>query len=251
MPRPFAQHYDTIYADKNYATDVAVVLELIGAVGGRKPRLLELGAGTGNHSRLLAPEVGALVSVEIDQDFAEIAAAKLARLDLANVSLEKRPLAELPLEPFDAACALFHVLNYIAPEDLGALARDLAVRLKPGAVFVADLWNAEAVRRAPPKYEARKKQVGDVTVDQRIDPEVNDLQTQVTLSYAIEISGSGLSPVKIDEVLRLQLWSQADLSRTFAEVGFCNVRYYDYARFPAAAGPDSWRLWMTAERMSP
>jgi SAM-dependent methyltransferase len=249
MPRPFVEHYDTIYADKDYTADVAVVLKATGLSKGKGARLLELGAGTGNHSRLLAREVDALVSVEIDGDFAEVAEKKLAALDLRNITFEKRPLAEVPQQGFDAACALFHVLNYVPPAEMDDLARDLARRLKPGGVFVADIWNAEAVRNDPPKHEVRRKQVGEITVNQRIDPKVDDLQNQVTLHYEIEISGGGRA-VKLDEVLRLEMWSQPELSRRFAEAGFRNVKFHDYARYPAAARPDSWRLWMTAERTS-
>jgi len=249
MPRPFAQHYDTIYADKNYAADVAAVLKLANLQNRKRARLLELGAGTGNHSQLLALAVDELVSVEIDEDFAEIAEAKFVALGLRNVVLEKRPLTELPVQQFDAACALFHVLNYVVPAEMGGLARDLACRLKPGSVFVADIWNAEAVRRDPPRRETRHKRVGDVTVDQRIDPKVDVLRNQVTLTYEIEISSNGAA-VKLDETLRLEIWSQQELTRRFVEAGFYNVRYYDYAQFPAAARLDSWRLWMTAERNS-
>jgi|AraplaMF_Col_mMF_1032025.scaffolds.fasta_scaffold00133_27 SAM-dependent methyltransferase len=249
MPRPFAQHYDTIYADKDYAADVAIVLKATGLPKGRGSRLLELGAGTGSHSRLLAREVDELVSVEIDSDFAEIAEGKLSGLDLRNVVIENRPLAEIPHQRFDAACALFHVLNYVTPAEMDGLVRDLALRLKPGGVFVADLWNADAVRNDPPKHEVRHKRVGDVVVNQRIDPKVDDLGNRVTLSYEIEISGGGVA-VKLDEILKLAMWSQPELTRRFAAGGFGNVRYYDYARFPAAARPDSWRVWMTAERIS-
>jgi len=249
MPRPFAEHYDTIYADKDYATDVAVVLKATGLSKGTGARLLELGAGTGNHSRLLAREVDALVSVEIDADFAEVAEKKLAALDLRNIAFETRPLAEIPHQGFDGACALFHVLNYIPAAEMDDLARDLARRLKPGGIFVADIWNAEAVRNDPPKHEVRRKQVGEITVNQRIDPKVDALQNQVTLRYEIEISGEGRA-VKLDEILKLEMWSQPELTRRFAEAGFRNIKYHDYARYPAAARHDSWRLWMTAERIS-
>ena len=68
-------------------------------------------------------------SNEIDRDFAEVAAAKFSSLALPNVRLETRPLAETSVQQFDAACALFHVLNYVSLESMDELARNLALRL--------------------------------------------------------------------------------------------------------------------------
>src|SRR5262249_54272525 len=91
MPRPFARHYDAIYADKDYGRDLAALEALLEGRALRNGRLLELGAGTGNHTLRLAPRVGELASVEIDRDFAEVLSTKVAAAGARNVRVYSCP----------------------------------------------------------------------------------------------------------------------------------------------------------------
>lgn len=132
MPRPFAKHYDLVYADKDYDKDIADFAQLVGADRLRNMRVLEVGAGTGNQSLRLAGMVRELVAVEIDPDFFELLAGKVSSSDMLGIRLERRPIGDLPLEPFDAAAAFFHVLNYVGPADMPALDQFTALVGRPG-----------------------------------------------------------------------------------------------------------------------
>lgn len=143
MPRPFATHYDALYADKDYGKDVADFRALLGDRPLSGLRLLEIGAGTGSHTVRLAPEVAELVSVEIDPDFAALLRARLASGAFPHVTTFAGRVEELPARPFDAAAAFFHVLNYVPRASMPGFLEAIARRLVPGAPFVADLWNGE------------------------------------------------------------------------------------------------------------
>jgi SAM-dependent methyltransferase len=247
MPRPFAKHYDLIYCDKDYKADAHIVARFWDRPGMDRIRMLEIGAGTGNHTMLLAPRVGEMVSVEIDADLASVARRKLAESRLANVRLVQEPLAALPPEPFDHACALFHVLNYIAPEEMPEFLRALAARMKPRSRFIADLWNGEAALGDPPRPECRTKASGTTQIRQDIRPELHSAERRVTLNYEIEISGPDLSE-RFEERLALHLWTLPDLEERFRRAGFGHIEFYDYVRFPAPASKNSWKVWMMAEK---
>jgi SAM-dependent methyltransferase len=247
MPRPFAEHYDLIYCDKDYKTEASIVLRFWERPGLDRIRMLELGTGTGNHTMLLAPQVGEMVSVEIDPDFAAVARDRLAASGLANVRLVQQPLAALSLEPFDLGCALFHVLNYISPGDMPEFVHDLAARMKPRGRFIADLWNGEAALADPPRHERRNKNSGATQIRQDIHPALHPDERRVTLNYEIEISGPDISAC-FQESLQLHLWALSDLEDRFKRAGFGHIQFYDYARFPGRASKESWRVWMMAEK---
>jgi predicted O-methyltransferase YrrM len=247
MPRPFAEHYDLIYCDKDYASDAALVAGFWNRPDMDRMRMLEIGAGTGNHSMLLAPRVRELVSVEIDADLASVARRKLAESGLGNIRLVEQPLAALPPEPFDHACALFHVLNYVFPAAMPEFLGALAARMKPGSRFVADLWNGEAALADPPRRESRTKSCGTAQIRQHILPELDAAERRVTLNYDIEISGPKLS-ARFQERLALHLWTLPVLQDHFTRAGFGDIAFYDYVRFPARASKQSWRVWMMAEK---
>lgn len=247
MARPFAQNYDVIYADKNYDNDIEVFEALAGATPLIDKKVIEIGAGTGNHTLRLALKVGELVSIETDADFAEILRVKLDGSAQQNIAFYDRPVENLPEMGFDAAVAFFHVVNYIGQQQLASFLSSLADRLKPGAYFVADLWNGAAAMIDPPREETRHKTVGDKYVTQHILPTVDAARRTVTLNYDIDIGGEGEID-KLTERIELYLWQREELVSALEQAGFSNVTFWDYKLFPQQPRPDSWRLWLRAIR---
>lgn len=247
MPRPFAQYYDAIYGDKDYDNDIVAFETIARLALPAEKRVLEIGAGTGNHSTRLARKVGRLVSIEIDADFAEVLKTKLAGGSAQNLSFFNCPVEKLLESGFDAAAAFFHVLNYIGPDHLESFFAGLAQRLKPGAPFVADVWNGSAALLDPPREELRRKNSGTMSIVQRIRPSFNVARRRVTLDYEIDID-TGQHQEKLAERIDLYLWFREELESILQCAGFSNVAFWDYRRFPAAAQPDSWRLWLRALR---
>jgi predicted O-methyltransferase YrrM len=245
MPRPFVEHYDAIYVDKDYGADIAAFEALANSIAGK--RVLEIGAGTGNHTVLLAPRVRELACLEIDADFSAVLAAKLESARLPNVTRYACPLEELPSYGFDAAAAFFHVLNYIAPEAMETFLASLAARLNSGAPFVADLWNGAAALRDPPREERREKRAGATRVLQHIRPRLDGARRMVTLDYAISLDGPD-GAKSFAEQLQLHLWLQEELAQLLRKTGFSDVGFFDYRRPATPASDQSWRLWLRARR---
>lgn len=247
MARPFARDYDVIYADKDYDKDIEVFQALTGMPSLAGTKVLEIGAGTGNHTVRLAPEVGELVSVEIDSDFVEVLRGKIAAGGAKNTLVFDRPVEYLPESEFDAAAAFFHVLNYISPDRLESFFGALAKRLRSGARFVADAWNGSAVMLDPPRDEIRRKTAGTTQVVQRIRPRIDVTRRRVTLDYEIDLEREGRT-TKIVERIELYLWLPEDLKSMLQRAGFSDVAFWDYRLFPGRARPDSLRLWLCAVR---
>ena len=245
--RPFARYYDAIYADKDYDSDIGVLSTLCGNGDFSPSRVLEIGAGTASHTIRLASRVKELVSVEIDLDFAVLARQKLAAATLANVQFSSCPLDQLTDEGFDGAAAFFHVLNYIPPNDRLPFLRALSARLVPGAWFVTDMWNGDAVLRDPPRCETRNKTAGTTTIQQKITPALDAAARAVTLGYEIDVRQGG-NIESFAEELKLYIWPLSDIKEMLVEAGFRDVQFWDWRRFPEPAARDSWRVWMRAIR---
>ncbi|GAA5018371.1 class I SAM-dependent methyltransferase [Kitasatospora paranensis] len=118
-----------------------VMLDLVEAVAGPAPRVLDLACGTGSITeRLLARLPGAL-SVGVDQDPALLAIARghfaaEPRLTLVTADLRDGQWATaLPPGPFDAVVTAT-ALHWLRTDDLVRLYRDLAGLLRPGGVFL-------------------------------------------------------------------------------------------------------------------
>lgn len=246
MVRPFARHYDSIYSDKDYQSDIAALTTMCGREL-TACRVIEIGAGTGNHTIRLARLVRKLVSIEIDSDFAAMAQVKIRDSGSTNVDFQTVPIEKVPSFDFDGAAAFFNVLNYIAPQRRQSFVEALAARLKPGSWFVTDLWNGEMVLRDPPRPETREKKYGTTGVTQEITPVLDVHAETVRLSYNIKVAQEG-SIERFTEELTMHVWRLSELQNMLKRAGFVDVEFRDRRGFPAPADDGSWHVWMRATR---
>ncbi len=125
--------YDAIYAGEQHDREASFVRE---ALPGDADTVLEVGAGTGEHTRRLAPEYR-VTAVEPVAPMRERARKKVG--DRGGVTVRAGALPDLDLdERFDAVLAVHSVLNYLAPGDLRRGVWALADHLAPGGVLVVD-----------------------------------------------------------------------------------------------------------------
>lgn len=241
--RPFARHYDAVYSDKNYDSDIAVLTTLCGSANSRNEMLLEIGAGTGSHTVRLAPLFGEVTAIEIDRDFAEIARLKASRC--SNVRLTTTPVEDIQESGFDGVAAFFNVLNYISPAQMKPFLAATSARLRVGGWFLTDLWNGIAVLADPPRPETRHKRSGSAVISQSITPALDIHANTVTLDYGVTIT-DGESKVAFSESLKMYIWKLDELVDLLAEVGLSQVQLWDRRLFPAPATADSWQVWMRA-----
>jgi len=116
----YARYYDLLYQDKDYQAEVDYVAALIRRFHTDARSILELGSGTGKHTRLLANRGYTVHGIERSP---EMLAKALETLEAVQKEPKARRLSfsqghirnvRLP-EQFDAVIALFHVSSYCRP----------------------------------------------------------------------------------------------------------------------------------------
>ncbi|MFI5776915.1 class I SAM-dependent methyltransferase [Nocardia sp. NPDC051570] len=118
-----------------------VMLDVVEAVAGPAPRVLDLACGTGSISRRLFERLPEATSVGVDLDPALLTIARGSFADDARIRLVSADLhapdwtAGMPDEPFDAVVTAT-ALHWLTTEPLLRLYGDLAKLLRPGGVFL-------------------------------------------------------------------------------------------------------------------
>lgn len=155
----YSAYYDLLYADKDYAAEADYVARRLG----QARSVLELGSGTGRHGRLLAERGFDVLGVELS---AEMAAEAKARGGAATAGgrgfdCEVGDLRSFRAgRTFDAVISLFHVISYqTGNDDLTAAFATAADHLRPGGIFLFDVWHGPAVLAQRP--ERRTKEAAD------------------------------------------------------------------------------------------
>ena len=141
--------YDAIQSDWDYDRDVASVRDALADRGidldaGDPERLLEVGCGTGEHTRRLAARGTDVTAIDVREGMLAVArekrAGELGRAG-AVVDFRRTGLPDPELDdagPFDAAVAIRGVVNHLPPSDLAPALAALRDRLRPGGALVFD-----------------------------------------------------------------------------------------------------------------
>ena len=158
--RLYTEHpelYDAIQSEWDYDRDIGFVLERAADHGLEPRRLLEVGCGTGEHTRRFLTEGLTVTAVDRYRGMLEVARGK------CDAGVLRGALPDLPVDGrFDLVVALRGVVNHLPPvvldDALGALAArvadgDAVVNSRPMTPF-EDATVAEAFRRRGLDVEA-------------------------------------------------------------------------------------------------
>jgi SAM-dependent methyltransferase len=246
----YADCYDLIYADKDYAGEARKVADALAARGVARGSLLDIGCGTGRHAIEFMKAGFAVTGTDLSDTMLGYAAARRAALpddagvatfaqgDATNMDLGRR---------FDAAVSLFHVMCYqTTPDALAAAFRTAARHLKPGGVFLFEFWYGTAVQADPPTL--RVKRVADDRLrvvriaEPDHDPATNIVRVRYQLFSALAGSGEWTMAEELHEVRYL---FEPEIRDALAAAGFTDVSIRDWAG-DGPATPQTWNAYCVA-----
>ena len=137
-----ADRYDRLVAREDYQGNLLRALGEIGPLAGLD--VVELGAGTGRFTRMLAPIVGSIRAFDASQHMLDMAAETLARGGWANWRLALADSRELPVEDACADLALAgwtfgHMTEWYPDawrDEIGRAVGEMRRVLRPGGIAV-------------------------------------------------------------------------------------------------------------------
>lgn len=135
--------YDAIQSEWDYDRDVAFVLDRLDRHDVDGDRLLEVGCGTGEHTRRFVDRGFDVTAVDPYEGMLSVARGKLGgndgTHDAGSVRFRHGAVQNLELDrSYDAAVAIRGVINHLPPAALDRSLRRLADSLVAGGVLVFD-----------------------------------------------------------------------------------------------------------------
>jgi ubiquinone/menaquinone biosynthesis C-methylase UbiE len=242
----YADHYDLFYADKDYESECNIIEKVFRRYGKNKIRtILDLGCGTGNHAFPLAKRGYEVTGVDRSENM-----LARARLKLSNIKSPSQPLPvfvqgdlrSLELErEFDAVLMMFAVLGYqLTNKDVLAALRTVRRHLKPGGLFICDVWHGPAVLAIRPSDRIKTISTGNGRVIRIASGELDIYNDTVTVGYQVlHIQGRTLLN-ESEEVHQMRYFFAQELN-LFTDL--CGLRLLGLRAFSDLERPPSLETW--------
>ena len=215
----YARYYDLLYKDKDYEAEADYIERLIKGFRPETKSVLELGSGTGIHALHLAKRGYEVTGIEISADMIKVAKQKVnnsSMLEHPNPLFLHGDIRTARLsKTYDAVIALFHVMSY-QTTNMDVLAAFTTARehLRPGGVFLFDIWYGPAVLTERPSVRI-KRMADERTVITRIAEPVMKLnESIVEVHYHVFVENR--EPAEVRElkeihVMRYFFYTEIDL----------------------------------------
>ena len=133
------KYYDLVYQNKDYASEVNYIDQLIRNYSNQTKNILEFGSGTGKHASYLVDKGYEIEGIERSESMVEFSSKKYGFTshigDIKTMNLKKE---------FDAVISLFHVLAIKQNSDVQELLFNARRHLKGWDIHF-DIWYTPAV----------------------------------------------------------------------------------------------------------
>ena len=192
----YAQFYDTLYQEKDYAAECDFIEQIFVRYAGKPIKtILDLGCGTGGHALPLAQRGYHVTGVDRSEQMLASARAKSAvggqppalSASAGSVVFHQADIRHLDLgQTFDAVISMFAVISYMTSnDDLVAAFRTARRHLQPGGLFIFDAWSGLAVLTERPQDRYKIVEANGERIIRFVHPELKLLQHVVDVNYKV------------------------------------------------------------------
>jgi SAM-dependent methyltransferase len=244
----YARYYDLLYHDKDYIGETQFIHQLIQTNAPDAATILELGCGTGNHALLLAKEGYRVCGVDLSAEMLQHAHERLDRIspELATrLEFSQGDLRQVRFDrQFDVVLSLFHVISYQTTNaDLLAAFTTAKIHLKPGGLFIFDVWYGPAVLSDPPTVRVKRLENESIQVTRIAEPIVYPNENLVDVNYHAFVKDKSSNAIdEIKETHTMRYSFKPELELLFSQLQMQIVQYGEWLT-DRRSGLNTWGVY--------
>lgn len=249
----FYRCYDGLYFSKNYAGETDSVVSLVRNYYPEKiKKVLEIGAGTGNHTLEMAKYKFSVTAIDIDEKMIFAASKKISRIKFPNVKLVNVPVEALKEKNFNFVIAGFNVVNYLPDfNSLLSFFKSVGTRLKPKGLLIFDCWNGVAAIMNPPKTKIIQCKSGENFVHCTIQSETDFMAQKTKLTYNLSVKNEKGKEIESGTFsFEQMLWTPMELSHCINNAGLKILKCSRHFQPEIAANENDWKIMYVCQKRS-
>jgi ubiquinone/menaquinone biosynthesis C-methylase UbiE len=249
----YANQYDTLYTEKDYAGECDLVEAAAIRFGAKPSSILDIGCGTGSHSIELARRGYACTGVDLSSAMLAVAADKAGHEVLNHVPRwiagDARTF-DAGDEPFDLAIMMFAVVSYLTTnEDVVAGLRNIRKHLKPGALFLCDFWYGPAVLSVRPNERVRVLESPTGRTIRAASTRVDSYAQTADVSFRLWTIEGDRYAGETQETHRMRYFFPQEFRLFLEAAGFSCQQMSAFPDVNQPLSDDAWNAWCVAKAM--
>jgi SAM-dependent methyltransferase len=254
----YARYYDLLYKDKDYAAETEYIDGLIHRSCPDAKTILELGSGTGKHAFLLAQKGYRLQGVERSAEMLTQARALAQAHNSHLAAAQQTPPVFVEgdirtvrvAQNFDVTLSLFHVISYQTTNaDLQQAFETARHHVKPGGLFIFDVWYGPAVLTQRPSVRVKRMTDDQIEVTRIAEPVLHPNENVVDVNYHVFIRNKATGTVnETHEKHEMRYLFTPEINLLLDQSGFSLLHQEEWltSRPP---GCDTWGVCFVARRV--
>ncbi len=251
----YAQYYNLLYRDKDYAAEVVYIEQLLHQHSAKPVHsILDLGCGTGNHDFIFAQKGYDVTGVDLSEQMVAIATSRAT--DIPNVHFLCGNAQEIQIgKEFDAVISLFHVMSYQTSNSaLSSCLKNAYTHLKQDGLFLFDFWYGPAVLVDPPTIRIKRLENDKIRVVRLAEPKMLPNENVVEVHYEIWVEEIQTPKVSenhqlkmIHEVHPMRYLFLPELKFMLEQIGFHVLQDLEWMSYKGLSA-DSWNGLLVAQK---
>jgi SAM-dependent methyltransferase len=241
-----AKYYDLIYNDKDYESEVTFLEDIFGNTFKPK-KILEIGCGTGNYTRILLERGYDMTALDVSESMLKTAKekchCKFIKGNMSAVSINER---------FDACIAMFAVMGYVTEnsEIIKAL-KNIHKHLKENGLFIFDVWNGLATLRLLPELRIKVVENDKVKLLRIADPKLKSFDHICEVNYKLLILNKGNSKFSvIDEKHVMRFYFPQEIIFFLEATGFEVLKICPFLDLKGKVDENIWNIAVVAKKVA-
>ena len=248
----YSSYCDVLCKDKDYNAETDFIDSLIKKYGvGNIRTILDMGCGTGGHALLLVEKGYSVTGIDRSESMLSIAKEKAKKRKIP-VEFLKADIRNFNLnEKFDIIISMFAVMGYqTTNEDVEKALLSAYKHLKPGGLFIFDVWFGPAVLSQKP---------GDRIKIIEIDGEKIIRLTRSTLDIMKHVVDVNFTVMKIrgdkileptEETHRMRFFFPMELEFILKKTGYQVLKMIPFMEIDGVISEYNWDMTIVARKIT-
>jgi len=246
--KEYSSTYDILYQDKDYDKECDLIEQIIQNHYQSNPRtILDLGCGTGNHALRLARRGYSVTGVDQSREMLKIAREKSDDEHL-NCSFINSSIQTFQSEhQYDIIIMMFAVLGYLSNnDDLVQALNTVRKSLKPGGLFICDVWYGPAVLHQKPGDRVRITEHGDERIIRTSQGILDSLHHIVTVKFRLITLVNDHLNRDISEEHQMRFFFFQELHILFNSCGLSIMKIRAFPDIQKEPSEDTWNVCLVS-----